>query len=335
VTGALGLGASLGLRPWRGAAGATPTPTPTPTSVSPFDFSGGAMPSGAVLTRASEAWVTGADGRPARAGVDVGRFDRDPADGSVRGLLLEGATTNRLVRSEALDAGEWGRQGAAVAGNFTAGPEGQGSAAGLIVELGGSDLHGLWQDAGVSEGQALAASVYVRPEGRQRGVLVLRSGGGAELARAAFDLTTGTVTGAGGRVSIRRGANNWFRVAAWGTADANSVRTELWLADGSGSERYTASDSGGFFVWGAMLESGPEVSAGPTSYVSSGAAQGTRAADRLVLDWGARGAADGAAGVRLGFDDGSSATVAATIASGRWAVPVPMARPWLKRAELI
>lgn len=324
----LGPGTGLAVRQ-RGEGSAptpTPTPTPTPASIEPFDFTGGTMSAGAMLTRGSAAWMTGADGRLAQTAADVARFDRTAGGASLRGLMVEPATTNRLVQSQALNAGGWTLVQAGVAPGAGTGPHG--AACDLVVELSGAGPHGILQTAAVPAGQGATLSVYARASGRSRGVLRLRGAG--VVARTAFDLGAGTATTTSGQGSLLALGGGWFRVATWGPADGASLEAAILLADASGSENYPYTGGGGLFLWGAVLETGE----GATSYVASGAAPGARAADRLELDWGARGVPDGAATLRCRFDDGSTEEVAATVAGGRTVLPVPLARAWLRRIEM-
>jgi len=284
------------------------------------------MPAGALLTRASVAWTLGADGRLASVPMDAARFDHQPG-GSLRGLMVEAAATNRLLQSQALGTAPWISSQAAVAAGSGTGPHG--SACDLVVELSGAGPHGVLQTVAVSSGQTVTLSAFSRASGRSRGVLRLRGAG--TVAHAAFDLAVGTVTGLGGRASIVPLPGGWFRIAAWGVADAPSLEAGLLISDASGSESYPATGAGGIFLWGAMVETG----AGATSYVASGTAQGARAADRLELDWGGQGTADGAATVRHRFDDGSTQDVGVVVSGGRAVVPVPLDRAWLRRTEMV
>ena len=59
------------------------------------------------FTRAGEATYWDADGVLQTAAVDMPRLDHDPATGAARGLLIEGASTNNLLRSADVDTAEW------------------------------------------------------------------------------------------------------------------------------------------------------------------------------------------------------------------------------------
>jgi hypothetical protein len=72
--------------------------------VQPFyvaDFSTGTLPEGITFTRASTATYIGSDGLIKTASVDEPRFDYNPANSMLRGILVEGARTNYLLNSGA------------------------------------------------------------------------------------------------------------------------------------------------------------------------------------------------------------------------------------------
>src|SRR3569623_1151432 len=77
-----------------------------------FDFSGGALPAGASLTRASVATRCDSSGAIANAAIDVPRFDYDPVSHAPRGLLVEPAASNLARNSQDWAQASWTRSSA-------------------------------------------------------------------------------------------------------------------------------------------------------------------------------------------------------------------------------
>ena len=77
-----------------------------------FDFSGGALPDGASLTRASAGTRCDAAGAIANAAIDVARFDYDPVSHAPRGLLVEPAASNLALNSQDWTQASWTRSSA-------------------------------------------------------------------------------------------------------------------------------------------------------------------------------------------------------------------------------
>src|SRR3569623_2387163 len=74
-----------------------------------FDFSGGALPDGASLTRAAVATRCDSSGAIANAAIDVARFDYDPVSHAPRGLLVEPAATNLALNCQDWTQASWTR----------------------------------------------------------------------------------------------------------------------------------------------------------------------------------------------------------------------------------
>ena len=100
-----------------------------------LDFmSSGNMPPGITFTRASPASYQDASGAIQTAAVDQPRWDY--AGGSLRGLLIEEASTNLALRSGDLSDAAWTRDGSAptVTGNNTVAPDGTLTAARIAFQ---------------------------------------------------------------------------------------------------------------------------------------------------------------------------------------------------------
>lgn len=314
--GAIGIGPSLALRQRGWVRG--------------FDFSGGAMPPGAALTRASSGsrWTT--QGVLASEAADVARFDHHPVTGARRGLLIEGGQTNMLSRSGALASAPW-TVASAVLTEGQASPDGA-NAATLMNDAAGAAYGQVWQGLAATSG-VVCLSAYLRKDavGKATRFALLRFGGTIDLG---VDTATGEVADVRGNATGHgvEDCGAWWRVwIATGTS-VNSVT--LHPACGAGAmatTSYSSAVTGAAIIWGVQVEA----RATPSSYVASGASAAARAADMLTLNWGMHGVADGATTIRFTFDDLSSQDVAATIAGGVAVVPTTLARPWLRAAQIV
>ena len=74
----------------------------------------GTLPSGVTFTRASTATYFDSTGTMQTAATNAPRWDYDPVTLGLRGLLIEEARTNVLLRSAALVRAECDRHGAGV-----------------------------------------------------------------------------------------------------------------------------------------------------------------------------------------------------------------------------
>lgn len=298
---ALGIGPSLALRQRRGFAG--------------FDFSGGALPPGASLARASAAARWSAAGILASEAANVARFDHHPVTHAPRGILIETAQSNALLRSGELGSAPWSAPGATLTGG-QASPDG--GAAATLASDGGASFSQLTQSVAATSG-TVCLSAYVRKDamGKASRYVVLRLGGTVDLG---LDTATGEVADIR-NVAAGFGVEDcglWWR--PWIATAASVSTATLYPALGAGpmvlaSTSATATGSATFF--GVQLEAGPS----PSSYIASGAAAGTRAADVLTLNWRMHGIPDGNVIARYLFDDGSTQDVATNVAGGLATVP--------------
>ncbi len=269
-----------------------------------FDFSAGALPPGAVLTRASPATCVGADGRVATLPPDAARFDHDPGTGARLGLLVEPEATNGALRSLEIADPAWLTYAGVAKVGPVAGAAPDGGAAMRIAfgSAGGVDIaaaSALYQEPALPPGEgAWVASFWVRAvSGATRVRLGLYPG---------FLPVVST-----GDVAVT--ADRWTR--AFVSAAAITSGSNLSLRND------VAGASADVLVWGAQIEPGTA----PTSTIMTDADPVTRAADDLSLDWGRLGIADGPVTLRLFFADGLE-DVDVTIVGGVAAVP-PRCRP--------
>jgi len=313
--GALGIGPTLGMRQRGRARG--------------FDFAGGVLPPGASLTRASPATCWSAAGVLHQVAADVARFDHDPATGARRGLLIEGAGGNAMLRSGELGHAVWTAPGLTRTGGL-ASPDG-GTLATMLSDGPGS--YGHLSQSVVAASGTMCLSVFVAKDmvGKATRFVVIRIGANIDLA---LDTATGECAVISGSI-VANGVQDcgaWWRV--WGATATSISATTLYPACGAGAltlASYQAAVVGNAVMFGPQLESG----AAPSSYMASGALPGTRAADLLTLNWGMLGVADGDVPVRYRFDDGSTQDVLTPVAGGIANVPGNLNRRRILSAALI
>jgi len=294
-----------------------------------FDFSGGALPPGASLSRASAATCYDAGGAIVSHAANVGRFDRHPVTGALRGLLIEPAATNALARSTDWSDGYWSKSTVTVS-------------AGVLIETAANGAHSVRQttgDVSYSAGQPVTASVIAgERSGSAKRYLVLSLGTTPVFSAttfAIFDLASGGVTafGNGTAATFPAGGGAWLCVfSATPVAAASAQQIVLRVnASATAIAGYVGDGASGLNVTHLQIEAGTAA----TSRIVTGASAATRAPDVLLLDWRSRGVADGTVGVRYGFDDGSTQDSTLSVSGGTATVPVTLARRWIRRIHKI
>lgn len=299
------------------------------SKISPvFDFTGGVLPAGASLTRASAATRCDGAGALASEASDVARFDYDPAGHGLKGLLIEAAASNVALNSQDWTQPSW------TASNVTV-------TAATLVESSATVIHRVQLTTAnrtLSSGAPVVMSaIAAELAGSAKRYLGMTLGatGFAAQPSATFDLAAGAVTqvanGSAGCVAAAGGWLCWLSGVPNASVTTAAERYFVSNASGVAMPSYAGDGASGLRVSEVQFETGTL----PTSRIRTGASAGNRAADGLTLDWGAKQLPDGAIMVRDGFDDGSSQDVAATVSEGLTSVPTTLARPWLKRAERI
>ncbi len=316
MTAAFGFGFGVGIRQRRRRA-----------VLASFDFTGGAMPAGATLTRASAGTRVNQAGAVVSEVADVARFDY--AAGALRGLLVEQARTNMLLRSEALASSPWSFSGASAASDVAVAPDGA-TTADKLRDTAVNTQHRAQQVVTASAGSSVCLSAFFKAAERSR--LRLRLIGATTFADGSFNLANGAVISARG--SFEPIGNGWFRLAVWGIADQASVTAYINLLDNTGdvgNTTYLGDGSAGALIWGAQIEGG----AGAGSYIATAAATAARAADVLTLAWGGKGVPDGDYLARYTFDDRSTVERVLTVSGGAAAVPTNLPRAALRSVDLL
>ena len=191
------------------------------------------------------------------------RFDYDPVTLAAKGLLIEEARTNLLLRSEEFDnAGVWVFTVDSVTANSVIAPSGLQTGDTFTTTGGGANS--IYQVASVTAGAQYTCSVYVR-----LGTLTE-----SQYKIAVYDVTNAAFIAADVVPSQTPTSSGWTRILYTFTAPAgcSSVR---WYPF-----RSTATfSSSTVYLWGAQLEAG----AFATSYIPTVASQVTRSADVATM----------------------------------------------------
>jgi hypothetical protein len=297
--------------------------------VSPvFDFTGGVLPAGASLTRASAGTRCDVTAALVSEGLDLARFDYDAVGHGLKGLLIEPAATNVALNSQDWTQPSW------TASNVTV-------TAGTLIENAATAIHRVQlstANRALTSGVPVAISaIAAELAGSAKRYLGMTLGtiGFAAQPSATFDLAAGAVTqaanGSAGCLAAPGGWLCWLSATPNASVTTAAERYFVSNASGVAMPSYAGDGASGLSVGEVQFEAGST----PSSRVRAAASAATRAADVLTLDWGSKQIADGAIMVRFTFDDGSTQDVAATVSGGLASVPTNLTRPWLRRAERI
>jgi len=225
---------------------------------------------------------------------DVPRFDYDPTTiGSPRGLLIEGSANNLSLDSENFSA--W-----STANTSLSSESGDTNPDGITVPTRVSDdstnaEHNRTRSPSLTTATTYTKSVWFKnpaTNGRRYGGLQLFAGGGTDAGGvvAVWDFDTGqTVTaltyGYGGKptpsVSCVPYKSGWYRVSISMTVTGTltSLNHRIVLSNGIATSYANSGTALGLLVWGAQLEAG----SGASSYIPTGASQGSRSADKMSM----------------------------------------------------
>ena len=208
------------------------------------------------------------------------RLDYDPVTLAAKGLLVEEARTNVILHANDFSQAAWVPQnwGTISADQATA-PDGTPSADKLILKNGQTNTPQVNQDVSATNGLNYTLSIYAKKA--EKNSIILLGGGSLSGAGVRANLTTGLVTGTytGATLvssSVTPVANGYFRVAITVTATSTGTGTILIRACNDDGSAYAGNGVDGIYLWGAQVESNASFA---TSYIPTGSATATRAAD--------------------------------------------------------
>lgn len=160
---------------------------------------------------------------------------------------------NLIVRSQEFDNGSWLLNGATIAANSTAAPDGT-TTADTLVEDSSTGNHYVRQLVTTSAG-AHTFSVYVKAAGRS---YVMFFDNTVSVAQV-FNLTNGTVGGNAGvnaptSAAIQSVGNGWYRCSMTLTTTAASNDFRVYSCFDGTTVPYTGNGTASLYLWGAQLE---------------------------------------------------------------------------------
>ena len=260
-------------------------------------------------------------------------LDYDPSTLALRGVLVEEQRTNLHTYDEALSDASWTKMNLAVSDNVGTAPDGNATADKLVPSTSAGVEHIHRKTEAITTGSFVAESGFFKPDGYEVvRIRVLDADATGNGFTAAINLTTGAtwsaVTGTGviSHILVERRADGWVRfgVAGRATTTATSVICDVFPVAGSnpaGTTYFTGDGTSGIRTYGRQCEQGASVG----SYIPTGAAQVTRAADvitlptsaiplgsehTLIAEGGPLASPAGATPILLSLDDGTTSNMA-------------------------
>jgi hypothetical protein len=244
-----------------------------------FDFvadqyirAGTVGPSGLTVTRASDGYAETASGTLVNFGAGVLRR-------TDKGVLVEGARTNLLLRSQEFDNAAW-----TLTSNTTLTPTALASPSGavdayLLTATAGAGFRGITQ-AFTGTAAAHTFSLYAKPDSTTW--FRLSTFDGSTNLNTYFNLSgAGSVgtSGVGHTASIQAVGNGWYRCVVTRTLAA-SANCEMRVRLANADNVINAVTGDSTYIWGAQVELG----AFPSSYIPTVASTVTRAADEVLVN---------------------------------------------------
>ena len=259
-----------------------------------LDFTTGVLDSRLTFTRSTTGTYINSSGYVTSAAINTPRFDYDPTALTPRGLLIEGSAVNLQTYSADLSqTGTWTQQAlAGVTANVSGiyDPANGTSASKIRSSSAASTAHLVYSTLATVSGTAYTMSAWVRAA--EYNFAALHFASGANRYTVVFNLTTGAVTqttpygsptGTGSN-AVKFG--DWWRLSlTMNAADTTSYphiclsSTATPSVNAFGQPAFTGTAESGVYVWGAQLEAG----SGASSYIPTGASQGSRAQDQMQM----------------------------------------------------
>lgn len=279
-----------------------------------LNFATGTLAAAVSLTRAAgpATWFDASGVLQVTSSANVARFDHDPVTLDPRGLMVEPAATNLMLRSAEFNNASWAKSGLrTVTADTVVAPDGTTSAEKLPEDT-ATGNHAVYQSASMTAGP-YTASVYFKAAERTYAAVTNIAGSARygvliNLDTGAFVTSNTAGTPSGTAYAIEPGGSGWHRVATTQTASgAVTGYAQPALSNGAapswsgGAPTYAGTPGNGALAWGGQLEAGSVA----TSYIPTTGTTATRAKDEITVIVPA-----GYSGLLVTYDDDSTSSVA-------------------------
>lgn len=242
--------------------------------ITPITITDTIVTGGASWSRGSDATYYDYNGVLKTATTNVPRTTYTPSTKAYQGLLVEGAATNLLTRSNAFNDGNWTKNNSTAAASAASAPTNAVEAQ-KITENATNTVHSVAQAATVVSGSTYCLSVYAKKAERDWICLELSKSGSSP--EAWFNLATGntgtTTTGIVSR-AMEAITDGWYRCSIRVAMDSTTTTAAIYTATADNVISFAGSASNGVFLYGAQLELNNQ-----SSYITTTTTTVTRAAD--------------------------------------------------------
>jgi len=264
------------------------------TALLSLDFTTGTVPTALTFTRAdttARATYIDASGY-VKTVASAGDARFDYSGGVAKGLLVEAAATNIMLRSQAINTSPWFNAGTMTISETGAGSPANNSTSNVVTWTNSTGAGGAWLQQVVSVsgsqlvvGTAYTWSVWLKSRGGRRVnffAFLNGTSGNVEL-RVDFGVSPPTVTATSstGWASIQTPSiveypNGWYKVTTGGTVPASTTSVSFGM---SNSDSVPATGTNGYEAWGFQLEA----NSASSSYIPTTSSTLQRLADDAVI----------------------------------------------------
>ena len=221
------------------------------------------------VVRATEATRVNEEGLIETVGANVPRLDY--SGGGCPVLLTEPQSTNKIINSENLLNGSWGKTNAVVESNSTISPDGILNADKLTFNI--SSSFGRIISSTLSSVNSI--SFFVKYIDLEYILIFVGGSSNGVYVNIKEGYATSTILGAGLDVTFKKYTNDWLRIEAKGGNNATSL--EIYAANST--PNYTPITlNGSFYLWGVQAEA----LSYPTSYIKTEGSAVTRNGDQVT-----------------------------------------------------
>lgn len=226
----------------------------------------------ATFTRSTTGtYISKDDGLIKTVAIDEARFESG-------GVLIEGASTNLVTRSEEFNDAAWTKAEASISADSSTAPDGA-MTADNIVPTTNNTRHSVFRSSQSITGHTY--SVCAKANGYDWILLTSHSTSAPSTRGTFFNVSNGTIGSvgtAGQNPKIEALSNGWFRCSIDEGDSPSSIFTVI-VSNADGVEAFVGDGASGVLAWGATREALPFAS----SYIPTTTTAVTRTADDFSL----------------------------------------------------